>query len=125
MMTNYFFLCSYEPELHSGVIYKVEEFNATVTIHRTGRLIILAPSENSVKQAVEDVYPLVEPFQTKKPKKQGSYHNMVFRNGSKVSSLSILRTTKKGWHCTYCKFATFQRPNLKSHILKKHRPDFY
>ena len=66
---------SYEPELHAGVIYKIEELKATVTIHRTGRLVILAPSENSVKQAVEEVYPLVEPFQTipikkKKPKLQ-------------------------------------------------------
>lgn len=75
---------SYEPELHAGVIYKVEELKATVTIHRTGRLVILAPSENSVKQAVEEVYPLVEPFQTilSKKKKAGKYHTMVFRSGS-------------------------------------------
>ena len=120
------FFFSYEPELHAGVIYKVEELKATVTIHRTGRLVILAPSENSVKQAVEEVYPLVEPFQTilSKKKKAGKYHTMVFRSGSQVSSLSILHTTEKGWHCTYCKYKNFQRSDLKSHILKKHRSDF-
>jgi len=36
---------SYEPELHTGVIYKFPQFQATMTIHRTGRIIILAPSQ--------------------------------------------------------------------------------
>jgi len=61
---------SYEPELHVGVIYKVESFKATVTIHRTGNMIIFAPSEEKIKQAVEYVAPLVEPFKNIKPKRR-------------------------------------------------------
>ena len=53
---------SYEPELHAGVIYKVEELGATITIHQNGQMIIFAPSVKNVKEAVEYVYPLVEPF---------------------------------------------------------------
>ena len=53
---------SYEPELHSGVIYKVEKVQATVTIYQNGHMIILAPSVRNVKEAVEFVYTLVEPF---------------------------------------------------------------
>ena len=61
---------SYEPELHIGVIYKVESFKATVTIHRTGNMTIFAPSEEKIKQAVEYVAPLVEPFKNIKPKRR-------------------------------------------------------
>lgn len=61
---------SYEPELHTGVIYKVESFKATVTIHRTGAMVIFAPSEEKIKQAVEYVAPLVEPFKNIKPKRR-------------------------------------------------------
>ena len=53
---------SYEPELHAGVIYKVEDLGATITIHQTGQMIIFAPSVKNLKAAVEYVYPLVEPF---------------------------------------------------------------
>ena len=53
---------SYEPELHAGVIYKVENLGATITIHQTGQMIIFAPSVKNLKEAVEYVYPLVEPF---------------------------------------------------------------
>ena len=54
---------SYEPELHAGVVYKVENLGATITIHQTGQMIIFAPSVKNLKEAVEYVYPLVEPFQ--------------------------------------------------------------
>jgi hypothetical protein len=54
---------SYEPELHAGVIYKVEDLGATITIHQTGQMIIFAPSVKNLKEAVEYVYPLVEPYQ--------------------------------------------------------------
>ena len=54
---------SYEPELHAGVVYKVEHLGATITIHQTGQMIIFAPSVKNLKEAVEHVYPLVEPFQ--------------------------------------------------------------
>jgi len=40
---------SYEPELHSGVIYKVEDLGATITIHQTGQMIIFAPSVKKLK----------------------------------------------------------------------------
>ena len=45
-------------------------FQATVTIHRTGNMIIFAPSEEKIKQAVEYVAPLVEPFKNIKPKRR-------------------------------------------------------
>ena len=51
---------SYEPELHAGVVYKVENLGATITIHQTGQMIIFAPSVKNLKEAVEYVYPLVE-----------------------------------------------------------------
>merc|ERR1711862_599256 len=61
---------SYEPELHSGVIYKLESLKASVTIHRTGTLIILAPSEDKIKQSVEHIASLVQPYAHIKQKKR-------------------------------------------------------
>ena len=40
---------SYEPELHAGVVYKVEDLGATITIHQTGQMIIFAPSVKNLK----------------------------------------------------------------------------
>ena len=51
-------------------IYICFIFQATVTIHRTGNMIIFAPSEEKIKQAVEYVAPLVEPFKNIKPKRR-------------------------------------------------------
>lgn len=53
---------SYEPELHAGIIYKVEAFSATLRIHRSGRMTIMAPSEIDIKEAVEFTSHLVQPF---------------------------------------------------------------
>jgi transcription initiation factor TFIID TATA-box-binding protein len=59
---------SYEPELHSGVIYKVPQFQATLTPHRTGSLIALAPSEEKIRHAVEQFLPMIVPFAVTSPK---------------------------------------------------------
>jgi len=63
---------SYEPELHSGVIYKVPQFQATLTIHRTGCLIVFAPSEENIRQAVKQFFPMIVPFAITSPKKPKS-----------------------------------------------------
>ena len=55
---------SYEPELHAGIIYKVEAFSATLRIHRSGHMTIMAPSEIDIKEAVEFTANLVQPFAT-------------------------------------------------------------
>ena len=55
---------SYEPELHTGIIYKVEAFSATLRIHRSGHMTIMAPSEIDIKEAVEFTANLVQPFAT-------------------------------------------------------------
>lgn len=55
---------SYEPELHTGIIYKVEAFSATLRIHRSGNMTIMAPSEIDIKEAVEFTANLVQTFAT-------------------------------------------------------------
>jgi len=59
---------SYEPELHTGVIYKVPQFQATLTLHRTGCLIVLAPSEENIQQSTQYFYTLALPFAAKSRK---------------------------------------------------------
>lgn len=49
----------YEPELHSGVKYEVEQYDAAMTIYQTGKITVLARTIESVNQAVHYVWPLV------------------------------------------------------------------
>jgi len=117
---------SYEPELHTGVIYKVPQFKATLTIHRRGHIIILAPSQEKILQAVEHTYPLIEPFQNLKKKtkeeklREGKYQNLVFRRFSDVISFSVFYN-HRGWHCSVCKHVAKKGSKLKKHYLQKHR----
>ncbi|XP_014219419.1 TATA box-binding protein-like protein 1 isoform X2 [Copidosoma floridanum] len=52
----------YEPERHPGVMYKLKDPKASLTIFSTGSINVLADSVNSVQAAVEHIYPLVYEF---------------------------------------------------------------
>lgn len=64
---NHNHLFSYEPELHPGVTYRIEELKAVLKIFQTGAITILAPSISNVQLAVEHIYPLVYEFRKPKP----------------------------------------------------------
>ncbi|XP_042227468.1 TATA box-binding protein-like 1 isoform X2 [Homarus americanus] len=53
---------SYEPELHPGVTYKIDDPKATLKIFSTGSITVTAPSVNNVQSAIEHIYPLVSEF---------------------------------------------------------------
>jgi len=104
-----------------------------LTIHRTGNIIIMAPSQDKILKAVEHAYKFVEQFQkpvkklrkrTKKERlKIGFYRIMIFRRFSQVTSFSIF-FNKRGWHCAVCKnpkYVVKTRTKLKIHYLEKHR----
>jgi len=57
---------SYEPELHPGVTYKIQDIGATLKIFSTGSITITAPSVKSIQTAVEEVYNLVLPYKNER-----------------------------------------------------------
>uniref|UniRef100_A0A915E4G7 TATA box-binding protein-like 1 n=1 Tax=Ditylenchus dipsaci TaxID=166011 RepID=A0A915E4G7_9BILA len=53
----------YEPEINTGLVWKMTDPKATLTIHTTGSINITgACSEADVQRAVESVYPVVKKF---------------------------------------------------------------
>lgn len=60
------FVCSYEPELHPGVTYRIRYPKATLKIFSTGSITITAPCVANVESAVKHIFPLVYAF--RKPK---------------------------------------------------------
>lgn len=50
---------SYEPELHPGVTYKINDLRATLKIFSTGSITVTAPSVANVQAAIEHIFPLV------------------------------------------------------------------
>ncbi|XP_059479356.1 TATA box-binding protein-like 1 [Neocloeon triangulifer] len=59
---------SYEPELHPGVTFRIKEpHKATLKIFSTGSITITgAPSVAAVQCAVEQIFPLVQPFRSER-----------------------------------------------------------
>nr|CAG4643474.1 EOG090X0CO7 [Ilyocryptus agilis] len=55
-------VASYEPELHPGVTFRLEEPKATLKIFSTGSITVTAPSVTNVQAAIEHIYPLVYEF---------------------------------------------------------------
>ena len=54
--------CSYEPELHPGATFKLKELKTTLKLFATGSITLTAPSVQTARQAVEQMYPLLEKF---------------------------------------------------------------
>lgn len=54
--------CSYEPELHPGATFKLKELRTTLKLFATGSITLTAPSVQTARQAVEQMYPLLEKF---------------------------------------------------------------
>ncbi|XP_050426634.1 TATA box-binding protein-like 1 [Adelges cooleyi] len=52
----------YEPELNVGVIYKITELQATLTIFSSGTITVYVKSVEMVKEAIHYIYPLIYPF---------------------------------------------------------------
>ncbi|KAI1731170.1 transcription factor TFIID (or TATA-binding protein, TBP) domain-containing protein [Ditylenchus destructor] len=53
----------YEPEINTGLIWKIPEPKATLTVHTTGSVTITgATSEHSCIQVIHDVYPTLKEF---------------------------------------------------------------
>ncbi|CAB3388494.1 Hypothetical predicted protein [Cloeon dipterum] len=59
---------SYEPELHPGVTFRINKpYRATLKIFSTGSITITgAPSVLAVQSAVEQIFPLVQPFRSER-----------------------------------------------------------
>ncbi|GIY63001.1 TATA box-binding protein-like 1 [Caerostris darwini] len=60
-------IASYEPELHPGATYRINELKATLKIFTTGSITVTAPSVRNAQLAIEHIFPLVEEFKTAKP----------------------------------------------------------
>ncbi|XP_063236582.1 TATA box-binding protein-like 1 [Bacillus rossius redtenbacheri] len=58
----------YEPELHPGVTYKIEQPKATLKIFSTGSITVTAPSVAAVQAAIEHIFPLVYEFRKERTK---------------------------------------------------------
>lgn len=52
-------LASYEPELHPGVTYRMNNLKAVLKIFSTGSITVTAPSVANVQAAITDIFPLV------------------------------------------------------------------
>jgi hypothetical protein len=48
--------CSYEPEIHPGVTYKLREPKATLKIFSTGSITVTAPSVANVQVICRNIY---------------------------------------------------------------------
>jgi transcription initiation factor TFIID TATA-box-binding protein len=59
-------LRSYEPELNPAAIYKLREAanKASLSIHSTGKITVIAPSVRNIDLAVKHIYPLVYEFRS-------------------------------------------------------------
>lgn len=55
----------YEPELHPGVTFKMQDPKATLKIFSTGSITVTAASVNAVESAIQRLYPLVHEFRTR------------------------------------------------------------
>lgn len=53
---------SYEPELCSGVVFKIKHLKSTLKLFSSGNVTIFAPSIEAVKQSVGYIYPIVYQF---------------------------------------------------------------
>jgi len=60
--------CSYEPELNTGVVYRVAEPKATVRVLATGRLTLQGARVSAVYSALKTIYPLLRQFGKAKEK---------------------------------------------------------
>lgn len=57
--------CSYEPELHPGATFKINELSATLKLFTTGSITLTAPSVSLVERAVYKIFPIVYQFRRK------------------------------------------------------------
>uniref|UniRef100_A0AAR5PKA8 TATA box-binding protein-like 1 n=1 Tax=Dendroctonus ponderosae TaxID=77166 RepID=A0AAR5PKA8_DENPD len=60
----------YEPELHPGVTYKLQNPRATLKIFSTGSVTVTAPSVADVQAAIEYIYPLIYEFRKERSKEE-------------------------------------------------------
>ncbi|XP_030752366.1 TATA box-binding protein-like protein 1 [Sitophilus oryzae] len=60
----------YEPELHPGVTYKLQQPKATLKIFSTGSVTVTAPSVAEVQAAIEYIFPLVYEFRKERSKEE-------------------------------------------------------
>ncbi|KAF7271356.1 hypothetical protein GWI33_015714 [Rhynchophorus ferrugineus] len=60
----------YEPELHPGVTYKLQNPKATLKIFSTGSVTVTAPSVADVQAAIEHIFPLVYEFRKERSKEE-------------------------------------------------------
>ncbi|CAG9767644.1 unnamed protein product [Ceutorhynchus assimilis] len=60
----------YEPELHPGVTYKIQNPKATLKIFSTGSVTVTAPSVADVQAAIEYIFPLIYEFRKERSKEE-------------------------------------------------------
>ncbi|XP_050306595.1 TATA box-binding protein-like 1 [Anthonomus grandis grandis] len=96
----------YEPELHPGVTYKLQNPKATLKIFSTGSVTVTAPSVQAVQAAIEHIYPLVYEFRkerskeelealAKKKLKQGEYSDIDI--GFTAEEDQEMETDEENW----------------------------
>lgn len=78
-------IASYEPELHPGVTFKLENPKASLKIFHTGSITIAAPSAAKVKEAMEIVYPLVYEYRLVRPPSPPSPPSPTYNNGGIIT----------------------------------------
>lgn len=64
--------CSYEPELHPGVHYRIPEIKASLKIFSTGSITVTAPSVENVQKSIEHIFPLVFEFRKERENTESS-----------------------------------------------------
>ncbi|XP_066157530.1 TATA box-binding protein-like 1 [Euwallacea fornicatus] len=101
----------YEPELHPGVTYRLQNPKATLKIFSTGSVTVTAPSVADVQTAIECIYPLVYEFRKERTKeeiealakkrlKQGLYtteSDTVFADASDDEGQNAMDTDEENW----------------------------
>jgi len=79
--------CSYEPELHPGVTYKMKDLKATLKIFSTGSITVTAPAIVNVQQAIERVFPLV--FEHQRERGPSEELALQLKNAKKRKKLAV------------------------------------
>ncbi|GFY42509.1 TATA box-binding protein-like protein 1 [Trichonephila inaurata madagascariensis] len=75
---------SYEPELHPGATYRINELKATLKIFTTGSITVTAPSVKNAQLAIEHIFPLVEEFKTAKPPSKIKVDQPLYNAGREI-----------------------------------------
>ncbi len=54
--------CTYEPEMNSGAVFRLQHLSVTATIFNSGKVNMTAPSVQAARQALNHLYPIIYEF---------------------------------------------------------------